>query len=113
MRAIFHEGQGAGHVFKLRFRNVYLFQQPISMRWGERKLAAVCEQHLGVGPKIGDAFVFWNRKRDQLKIFYRDEMGSNDMSKRMPAGGFVLPAPNDGEHFVKLSPKLIPRIFSR
>jgi hypothetical protein len=83
------------------------------MRWGERKLTEVCKDHLQIVPEIGDAFLFFNRKRDTLKLFYRDEMGSSELSKLMPKGGFILPAPMESEMFVKISPKLVPRVFGR
>ena len=45
-----------------RFRNAYLFQRPINMRWGEKKLTALCNEEIGVEPKVGDAFLFYNSK---------------------------------------------------
>jgi hypothetical protein len=96
-----------------RFRNAYLFQRPINMRWGENKLTALCKEEIGVEPKVGDAFLFYNRKQDSLKLFFRDHQGPNDVQKLLTRGGFMLPAPVDGQAFTKIVPSLIPRLFSR
>jgi|SRR5450631_1794201 len=95
------------------FRKAYLFQKPISMRWGEKKLTALCKESLGVEPAVGVAFVFFNRKQDSLKLFFRDHRGPNDVQKWMPRGGFLLPAPVEGKDFVAIVPTLVPRLFSR
>ncbi len=96
-----------------RFRNAYLFQRPINMRWGEKKLTALCKEEIGVEPQVGDAFLFYNGKKDSLKLFFRDHQGPNEVQKLMPRGGFMLPAPVDGKAFIKIVPSLIPRLFSR
>ena len=31
-------------------QNVYLYQKPISMRWGEKKLTAPCKEEMGIDP---------------------------------------------------------------
>lgn len=81
-------------MFKLpTFRQAYLLQTPINMRWGEKKLMDLCKNTIGMDPKVGDAFLFFNRERDSLKLFFRDPTGPNDVQKRMPRGGFLLPAP--------------------
>lgn len=95
------------------FRNVYLFQKPINMRWGEKKLRQLCQQDSGVEPGVGNAFLFFNAKRDSLKLFFRDDLGSNDIQKQMPRGGFMLPAPIVGQDFVKIAPALVPKLFGR
>ena len=73
------------------FRKAYLCQKPINMRWGDKKLTAMCKESLGVEPTPGVAFLFFNRKKDSLKLFFRDQRGPNDVQKWMPRGGFLLP----------------------
>jgi transposase len=102
------------HMFDLpKFKKAYLYQVPISMRWGEKKLNELCKGRIGVDPREGHAFLFFNTKRDCLKLFFYDALGSNELQKLMPKGGFVLPAPVAGEHFVEITPSLVPRLFSR
>jgi hypothetical protein len=96
-----------------KFKKAYIYQKPINMRWGEKKLAQLYKQHLGVEPQIGEAVLFFNTKRDCLKLFFRDALGANELQKIMPRGGFMLPAPIAGQAFVEVVPRLVQRLFSR
>jgi hypothetical protein len=82
--------------------SIHLYQKPISMRFGERKLIEICRSALNREPRVNELFLFYNGKRDTLKLFWVDEKGSQELSKSVPRGGFLLPAPRDGETFVKL-----------
>jgi hypothetical protein len=82
--------------------SIHLYQKPISMRSGERKLIEICRSALNREPRVNELFLFYNGKRDTLKLFWVDEKGSQELSKSVPRGGFLLPAPRDGETFVKL-----------
>jgi hypothetical protein len=85
------------------FGRIQLYQKPIRMQFGERKLTQLCRQELGREPKINELFLFFNMKRDTLKLFWRDGNGSQEIVKALPLGGFMLPAPTDGESFVTLA----------
>jgi hypothetical protein len=51
-----------------------------------------------IAPRVlEDAFLFFGCKRDELKLFFRDDCGGNELRKWMTRGGFLLPAPNEGE----------------
>jgi hypothetical protein len=34
--------------------SVYLYQKPINMRWGEKKLTQLCRDEMGIDPRAGD-----------------------------------------------------------
>jgi hypothetical protein len=93
------------------FTRIQLYQKPISMRFGERKLTQLCSQELGREPKINELFLFYNTKRDTLKLFWRDRNGSQEIVKTMPRGGFILPAPIEGEAFVTLARTKLESVF--
>src|SRR5579864_2912282 len=63
------------------FGRIQLYQKPISMRFGERKLTQLCCQELGREPKTNELFLFYNTKRDALKLFWRDGNGSQEITK--------------------------------
>ena len=90
---------------------IQLYQKPISMRFGERKLTQLCCQELGREPKVNELFLFYNTKRDTLKLFWRDGNGSQEITKALPRGGFMLPAPKDGEAFVTLARSKLESVF--
>jgi hypothetical protein len=94
-----------------KFKRALIYQRPINMRWGENKLDALYEQHHGFKPPIGVALLFYNAKRDCLKLFFRDALGSSELQKIVPRGGFMLPAPIAGQDFLEISPNLVIRLF--
>lgn len=90
---------------------VYLFPRPINIRWGEAKLIELCKTEMGIDPKRGGVFLFFNRKKDQLKLFFLDDTGSQELLKLLPRGGFMVPVPRDGEKFVKISVEKLNSLF--
>ena len=84
------------------FASINLYQQPISMRFGEKKLLEICRSALGRDPRVNELFLFYNTKRDTLKLFWLDGTGSQELAKSLPRGGFLLPAPTLRETFVTL-----------
>jgi transposase len=70
---------------------VSLFRDAVDMRWGYDRLAGLCQSVLGVSAHSGDLFVFLNRARDRMRIFYFDGSGSCLFSKRLEMGAFKIP----------------------
>jgi IS66 Orf2 like protein len=93
------------------FGPIQLYQKPISMRFGERRLTQLCCQKLGREPKTNELFLFYNTKRDTLKLFWHDGSGSQEIVKTLPKGGFMLPAPEDGNTFVTLARSKLESVF--
>jgi len=93
------------------FSSINLYQKPISMRFGEKKLLEICRSVLERAPKVNELFLFYNGKRDTLKLFWLDATGSQELSKSMPRGGFLLPAPKAGETFVRLERSKLRSLF--
>ena len=91
--------------------SIQLYQKPISMRFGERKLIEICRSVLNRDPKVNELFLFYNSKRDTLKLFWLDGNGSQELSKSVPRGGFLLPAPKAGETFVKVERAKLSALF--
>jgi hypothetical protein len=93
------------------FTCIQLYQKPINMRFGEKKLTEICRTELKREPKINELFLFYNTRRDTLKLFWRDANGSQEISKELTRGGFILPAPQAGETFVKLDRSKLNSLF--
>lgn len=89
---------------------VYLYQKPISMRWGGKKLTALCKDE-GLDPADGAVFLFFNSKRDELRLFFRDDTGWQEITRQATRGGFMLPAPTAGQSFVKMDRKKLESVL--
>jgi hypothetical protein len=81
------------------------------MNWGEKKLLQVCREEMGLDPVDGWVFLFFNRKQDQLKIFFLDENGSQQFTKLLPNSRFLLPVAQECEKFVRIDQKKIDSLF--
>lgn len=90
---------------------VYLYALPINIRSGEAKLIELCKTEMGLDPKHGGVYLFFNRKKDQLKLFFLDDAGSQELLKILPRGGFMVPTPKEGEKFVKIGVEKLNSLF--
>jgi hypothetical protein len=61
-------------------KNVHMYPKAVPMNWGEKKLTQICLTEMGIDRKAGGVFLFFNRKMDQMKLFFLDDMGSQVLS---------------------------------
>ncbi len=73
---------------------VFLACQPIDMRKSYQGLSVLVEQTLTQDPFSGHLFVFYNRRRDRLKILYWNLNGFCIWQKRLEKGKFQV-TPSD------------------
>lgn len=90
---------------------VYLYPFPIDIRLTDKRLIEICTKEMGIDPRFGGVFLFFNRKKDQMKLFFLDDTGSQEIQKQLPNGGFMVPIPQDGEKFVKLRIEKLNSLF--
>lgn len=77
---------------------IWLCTQPADMRKSYDGLAALVKNQLGLEPLSGQAFVFINRRRTQLKCLYFEPGGFCLWCKRLEAGRFApFPVAADGK----------------
>ena len=70
---------------------VYLATGPIDGRKSFNALGALVTNTLKENPLSGRLFVFYNKKRDLLKLLYWDKNGLCLWQKRLAKGRFVMP----------------------
>lgn len=75
---------------------IYLCRRPVDMRCGYDTLAALAANEFGEDPLSGALFVFLNRPRNRVKLFYHESGGFVIWMKRLHEGSFALP-PGDGD----------------
>ena len=83
--------------------DIYLSTTPADMRKSFDGLFALAVHHLGRDPLSGGLFVFFNRRRDRMKLLYWDADGLAVWAKRLEAGTFQMPAVDAHARSVTLS----------
>lgn len=76
---------------------VYLATAPCDMRRSFDGLHALVTSALQLDAFAGHLFVFANRRRDRLKIFYWDRDGFAVWAKRLEEGTYAMPFAETGE----------------
>jgi transposase len=67
---------------------IFVCSQPADMRKSFDGLSCLCREFLGQDPTSGQVFVFFNRRRDQIKALWWDTTGFAIWYKRLEAGRF-------------------------
>jgi transposase len=71
---------------------IYLCVEPADLRRGFDRLAQMAQEHAGRDVLAGGLYVFFNRRRDRVKLLWWDSDGLALWYKRLEAGTFQLPA---------------------
>lgn len=67
---------------------IFLAIAPIDFRKGIDAIARLCQHQLHLDPKQGHYFLFRNRRKSDIKVFYYDSQGFCLLQKRLSTGRF-------------------------
>jgi transposase len=81
---------------------VYIAREPVDIRKSYDGLSGCVEQILQADPLSGHLFVFFNRRRNQVKILVWDRTGFCIYCKRLEQGSFTLPPADMITDFARL-----------
>ncbi len=90
---------------------IHLATEPIDLRRGHSGLYTLIEQQFGAQPQSGNLWLFTNRRRNLLKIFWWDEGGICVLGKRLHEGTFQS-WPRPGQKTVPLTAAELQLLFS-
>ena len=82
---------------------IFLCTEPADMRYGFDRLAQRVEEQAQRDVLAGGLFVFFNRRRDRVKLLYWDTDGLALWAKRLESGTFQLPSMDAEATSVELS----------
>ena len=78
---------------------IYLYAKDVDMRKSFDGLHAIVQSEFDADVRAGDAFLFLNRRRDRVKLFFWDRDGLAIFAKRLEKGTFERPpAPPQAKH---------------
>ena len=81
---------------------IFLCLSPIKMQFSFDTLMGLAQEIFNQDPLSGHLFLFFNRKRDRIKILFWDADGFCIWYKRLEVGIFQLPVATEGDQGVEL-----------
>lgn len=72
---------------------IFVYTGVTDMRRSFDRLAQMVEEHLGQDPESGHLYLFFNRRRDCVKMLLWEGDGFAIWYKRLEAGTFAVPVP--------------------
>ena len=70
---------------------IYMYPYAVDMRLGFDRLAFLCKSELNLDPYSGLLFLFFNRRKDRVKIFFYEDGGCWLFYRRFDQGTFKPP----------------------
>ena len=90
---------------------IHLATDPIDLRRGYSGLYTMVEQRFGGEPMEGHLWVFFNKTRNLMKVFWWDDGGMSVLGKRLHEGNFKA-WPQRGQKIVILTPAELQLLLS-
>jgi transposase len=90
---------------------IFLARIPVDMRKGFPGLSALTESVLRQDPLSGHLFVFYNRRRDRIKVLYWGGTGFWIGYHQLQKGRFQIPEPDSEETGLEISPTQLSMIL--
>lgn len=81
---------------------IFVCTTPIRMNFSFDRLMGAAQETFDQDPLSGHLFLFFNRRRDRIKILFWDVDGFCIWYKRLEVGVFQLPVATEGEQGVEL-----------
>lgn len=89
-----------------------VYPDPVDTRWGPDRLRAFCQEEIDIEPDASTGFIFTNRRKDRLLMYYVTENGDGVMLKKLERGAFLMPAPTpDGNRWIAMKAAMAARLF--
>jgi len=90
---------------------IFVCLTPIRMQFSFDTLMGVAQETFNQDPLSGHLFLFFNRKRDRIKILFWDVDGFCIWYKRLEVGAFQLPMATEGDHGIELNSRQLTQLL--
>jgi len=91
---------------------IFVCLAPIRMQFSFDTLMGLAQKTFDQDPLSGHLFLFFNRKRDRIKILFWDVDGFCIWYKRLEVGAFQLPVTTEGDQGVELNCKQLTQLLN-
>jgi transposase len=97
--------------FNLSDVRIFVCLSPIRMQFSFDTLMGLAQEIFDQDPLSGHLFLFFNRKRDRIKILFWDVDGFCIWYKRLEVGAFQLPVATEGDQGIELNSRQLNQLL--
>jgi transposase len=90
---------------------IFVCLTPIRMQFSFDTLMGLAQETFNQDPLSGHLFLFFNRKRDRIKILFWDTDGFCIWYKRLEVGVFQLPVATEGDQGIELNSRQLNQLL--
>jgi transposase len=90
---------------------IFVCLTPIRMQFSFDALMGLAQETFNQDPLSGHLFLFFNRKRDRIKILFWDVDGFCIWYKRLEVGAFQLPVAAAGDQGIELNSRQLNQLL--
>jgi len=90
---------------------IFVCLTPIKMQFSFDTLMGLAQEIFDQDPLSGHLLLFFNRKRDRIKILFWDVDGFCIWYKRLEVGAFQLPVATEGDQGVELDSRQLRQLL--
>ena len=94
-----------------KIKKIDVFTDPVSERWGAKKLGDFCRQDFGESDFKERAFMFFNKKRNLARLYWNQGDGDQLLERGLFDGTFLLPAPTSENPWVQIPRKSLAKVL--
>ena len=90
---------------------IFVCLSPIKMQFSFDTLMGLAQEIFDQDPLSGHLFLFFNRRRDRIKILFWDVDGFCIWYKRLEVGAFQLPVATKGDQGIELDSRQLSQLL--
>jgi len=99
-------------MLRINYQSIFFASRPVDFRKSFNGLCGEIRNNLKADPQSGSLFVFYNRRRDSLKLLFWEGDGFWLLYRRLEAGTFEVPVHQTDTPAVALSYEQLQWILS-
>ena len=94
-----------------KIKKIDVFTEPVSERWGAKRLGELCSQDFCEVQFKDKAFLFFNKKRNLARVYWNQGDGAQLLERGLFNGTFLFPAATSDNPWVQIPKKSLPRVL--
>jgi hypothetical protein len=92
-------------------RKIDVHTEPIPSTWGTMKMSSFCKEELNLKTTQGRAFLFFNSKRDMLRVYWHDGDSEQVIERGLFKGTFLVPLTGKSGPWMQVARDSLPKLL--